>query len=491
MTMDPKLAARVAAKFEEGRSKTAAGLPPFEKGSPPPGGGFPPGGGGGDGGVTRNIPKDHPFDPRALKPMAKALWATSVSLGHALAAYQHLNRLKSATISPDGMLGGRGYVMSVKDARQRLFNACEALSSIADTLFDEIRGPHWLPKLAQLDPNDAEDVSRFIDESDEILDNPEEMAEKNLDKIEKANDGPEKAPEPEEPDEEPEEDDADDEEDDGEEEEDDEESEASKLPSEGTGKQASVKDETWLWKEARRRNRWLQKQALKLAHLEVNRELEANSSIPVDSLPGPRVNDLDRGNQLGPYGSFNRDERPSDDWTEGDAEFMYHYEGENEYRQAQSGMPSDSTPTEGYDFGIGYGARGQGAGGYENPSGEGNGTKGVWGPQSGLPGSPSSSVGDAQPVVDVNLNERLAIESLLPGDDQEPVARSDYYPGWKGNLVQAESGLPQEVTTPTEQSVSLMDTGYVQEDASTPYTRYDFTTPSHRDDPLHNWPSEG
>ncbi len=464
MTMDSKLAARVAAKFKQDRVKTAAGLPPFEKGSPPPGGG--------DGGVTRSIPKDHPFDPRALKPMAKALWATSVSLGHALAAYQHLNRLKSATISPDGMLGGRGYVMSVKDARQRLFNACEALSSIADTLFDEIRGPHWLPKLAQLDPNDAEDVSRFIDESDEILDNPEEVAEKNLDKIEQANDGPDKGSDDEEDEDGP-----------------DEELEGSKLPSEGTFKQASMaSDKAWL--AARRRNRQVQKRFLKLAHLEVNRELEANSSLPVDSLPGPRVNDLDRGNQLGPYGSFNRDERPSD-WTEGDADFMYHYEGENEFRQAQSGLPSDSTPAEGFDFGIGYGARGQGAGRYENPSGEGNGTKGVWGPQSGLPGSPSSSVGDVQPIVDVNLNERLAIKSLLPGDDQEPVARSDYFPGWKGNLVQAESGLPQEVLTPTEQSVSVMDTGYVQEDTSTPYVRYDFTTPSHRDDPLHNWPSEG
>lgn len=487
--MDPKLAARVAERF---RSRTAAGLPPaFEKGGPPSEGMPPPPGAG----PTRNIPKDHPFDPRALKPMAKALWASSVSLGHALAAYQHLNRLKSATISPDGMIGGRGYVMNIKDARQRLFNACEALSSIADTLFDEIQGPHWLPKLAQLDPNDAEDVSRFIEESDEILDNPEEAAEKNLDRIEKANDGPEKAKASDDEDGE-DKDDESDEEDDEDEEGAEGDPEASKLPSEGTGKQASVSHGSdWIWTEARRRSLWVRKQAralqkelIKTAHLEMNRELEANSSLPVDSLPGPRVNDLDRGNQLGPYGSFNRDEVPSDNWAEGEKEFVYHYEGENDYRQAQSGLPADSTPTEGYDFGIGYGARGQGAGGYENPSGEGNGTKGVWGPQSGLPGSPSSSVGDAQPVVDVNLNERLA--SLLPGDDQDPVARSDYFPGWKGNLVQAEAGLPQDVTAPTEQSVSVMDTGYVQEDTTTPYARYDYTTPSYRDDPLHT-PSEG
>lgn len=458
--MDSKLAARVVAKY---RVKTA-GLPPFEEGSspaatPPPGGG-----------TTRNIPKDHPFDPRALKPMAKALWASSVALGHALASYQHLSRLKSGTISPDGMLGGRGYVMSVKDARQRLFSACEALSSIADTLSDEIQGPHWLPKLAQLDPNDAEDVSRFIEESGDILDNPEEVAERNLDMIEQENDGPGKTPrkKPEE-----------------------EEAEASEMPDGGASmpssgsrlpaKQASETDPVELWLRVRKQQR------------RAAREVTADSSINVDALPGPRVNDLDRGNQLGPYGSFNRDEIPSDNWAEGEREYVYQHEYENDYREttAQSAMPSDDTPTEGYDYGLGYGAHGQGAGGYANPSGEGNGTKGVWGPHSTLPGTPPQSVGDTTPVVDVELNERRANPSSLPGDTEESVARTDYFPGWKGNLVQSESELPQGISAPVEQDVSLVDTGYVSEDVETPYVRYDDSTSTLRQDPLHNWPSEG
>ena len=104
----------------------------------------------------RNIPKNHEFDPKALKPMSRMLWAMSVSLGHALTAYRQFTKLKSVTVSPDGMLGGQGYVMSVKDIRQKLYEACEDLSAISDTIHDEINGPHWLPKLSQLDDSDFE-----------------------------------------------------------------------------------------------------------------------------------------------------------------------------------------------------------------------------------------------------------------------------------------------------------------------------------------------
>lgn len=439
---------RVAAAYAGGHQKTAT-FPPFSKnGPPPPPTGVPT--------QKRNIPQDHQYDPKALKPMAKTLWAASVALGHALTAYRHLSRLKSTTVSPDGMLGGRGYVMPVKDARQKLFDACENLSSIADTLHDEITGPHWKSKLAQLDENDAEDVERFVEESQEILDNPEDEAEEKMTAIEEENDEPK----------------------------------ASKLPGGGAAEESEAQAPSM--------------SSDKEPGMKQARVKAANSSLPVEALPGPRVDSLDRAEQVGPWGSYNLDERPSDNWDEGEHDPLYHYEGENDFREAQSTMPEDDTPTEAWDFGIGMGAHGQGAGGYENPSDEGAGTKGVWGPHSYLPGTPPGSVNDATPMVDVQLNERHALLStLLPGDTDEPVARSDYYPGWKGNLVQsdapwnlacgpmAESGLPQEVTVPADHDVSLVDTGYVHEDIETPYARYDYTTHNYRADPLHPWPSEG
>ena len=67
--------------------------------------------------AARKIPANHAFDPKAIKPLVKMLWATSVALGHTLTAHRQFSRLKSVAFSPDGMVGGRGYVMGVKDAK--------------------------------------------------------------------------------------------------------------------------------------------------------------------------------------------------------------------------------------------------------------------------------------------------------------------------------------------------------------------------------------
>lgn len=194
---------REAEETHEPRVKTAA-FPPFSKNGPPPSpdGNDAPidGGTGGPSGSRRNIPTGHQFDPRALKPMSKALFATSVGLGNALTAYRHLNRLKSTTVSPDGMLGGRGYVMAVPEVRKRLYEAIESLSSIADTLYDEIQAPHWKPQLGMLDPNEAGDVSRLIEEAQGILASPEDQANAEIEEIETENDGGEEADMAEDPD---------------------------------------------------------------------------------------------------------------------------------------------------------------------------------------------------------------------------------------------------------------------------------------------------
>ena len=114
----------------------------------------------------------------------------------------------------------------------------------------------------------------------------------------------------------------------------------------------------------------------------------------------------------------------------------------------------------------------------------------MWGPHSGLPGTPSGASGDEAAVLDVNLNDRRALLDSLPGDTAPPVARSDYYPGEKDNQVQGESELPGEASPWHEEEFSLVDTYTNNEDLETPYVRYDYTTPSFRDDPLHNWPQE-
>lgn len=489
-------------RFKRADIRTAS-FPPFSKSGPPE----PPGGP-----SKRNIPKDHPFDARALKPMSQALWAASVALGHALTAYRQISRLKSAAVSPDGMLGGRGYVLDIKEARKKLYDACEALSLISDTLYDEIQAPHWKPRLAQLDEDDAEDVSRFVEESQEILEDPEADAEKEMKAIEDDEGGEKKTKEPP-----------------------PEKEQSSEMPMAGPSEEAgppkpqekesalrgrpflaavfdggglslddtqtavdTVVDKATGLVFSRKASEEIpvdppqpSNKPATMAERVVARLKAANSSLPVDTLPGgPRVDHLRPEGGDGPAGSYNEDERIEDLDSAPWDEYDYVSEWENDLREAESMTPSDpDTKTEGWDFGLGYGAEGQGAGGYENPTEEG---RGVWGPHSGLPGAPGGSSGDTTPMVDVSLNERNALLSTLPGDTAPPVARSDYYDGAKNNLVQGESGLPEEASPWESEDIPVdIDTGYISEDVQTPYVRYDFTTPSYRDDPLHNWPQEG
>lgn len=394
----------------------------------------------------RDIPKDHPYDPKALKPLSKALFAASVALGHTLSAYRHFSQLKSTTVSPDGKIGGKGYVMDMAEIRRKLWEASEALSAVSDAIHDEINAPHWQPKLALLDENDAEDVSRFVEEAEQVLDNPEEEAEEHVESIEKEND----------------------------------DASGSELPGGGGDAQSEAKlnDQPGVGKQARLKMAatlmnfgalertvtpeeavafYRENESWKEQVLQQVRERSAGLDAQTG---GPRVDDRDPGAGEGPFNSFNPvDDATGDSWGYsggvGNGEYDYPSDWDNDLHQASlewagSALPYDpNTPTEGRDFGIGFGAHGQAE---EN--------LGDWSPHSGLPGIPWQSVGDTTPAIDGRLNERHAIESL-PGDVAEPVARMDYYRGDKGNLVQTAEAAPSET------DLSMMDTQYVHEDLDT------------------------
>lgn len=429
-------------------------------------------------GLARNIPKGHEFDKRALKPLSKALWASTVALGHALTAYRHLSRLKSTTISPDGQMGGQGYVMKLGDMRHKLFEASEALSTISDTIYDEITAPHWKPKLAQLNEDDQDDISRFVEEAQGVMENPEGEAEEAEEAIETSKAKPKKLPGVEE--------------------------DSSSLPT-GSGPQSEPESKTPKVKIASAGIRPPGLTDRQWVHeFYTNRgayALYSNSSIPVDELSGPRVNHLGPGTGTGLYGEFNQDTLPQDessadgggisrrDDTGEDYDYTSEYENEMP-STASSVTPMDTdTPTDADDFGIGYGAKGDGSSGYGNPSGEAD-DKGVWGPQSGLPGSPGQSSGDTTHlIVEDKLNPRQAgiatfedLYSYARLPDSGPPARSDYFPGKKDNMVSVgTSELPASPRVEGIGGQSIMNTYYVNEDMDSEYERYDHTTKTLRE----------
>ena len=125
----------------------------------------------------REISPEYQFNPANLKPLAQTLRASLMAMGHCLSAYSTFTRIKSATVSPDGALGGRGYIQKIAEMRRNFMNCAEALSSLSDTLYDEINAPHWNPAIEEQDPRERQQVQDIMEGVEEIRDNPEEWAE--------------------------------------------------------------------------------------------------------------------------------------------------------------------------------------------------------------------------------------------------------------------------------------------------------------------------
>lgn len=127
--------------------------------------------------TEREISADYKFDPINLRPLAQTLRATLMALGHATSAYNQFTKIKSARVSPDGSLGGRGYIQKIAEMRRAYMNCVEALSAISDTIYDEVNAPHWNPALAGQDPRERQKVQEIMEGVEEIREDPEDWAE--------------------------------------------------------------------------------------------------------------------------------------------------------------------------------------------------------------------------------------------------------------------------------------------------------------------------
>lgn len=127
--------------------------------------------------VERNIKKDFIFNAQELEPLSKSLRSGLMALGHVTSCYNTFVKIKSRNISPDGNLGGLGYIMEISDIRKNLMNCIEALSAVTDCMYDEILAPHWNPDEDTLTPRDRENVISIVEQIKDIHSDPEEYAE--------------------------------------------------------------------------------------------------------------------------------------------------------------------------------------------------------------------------------------------------------------------------------------------------------------------------
>ena len=133
---------------------------------------------GGVGPSKRELIDGFEYKIKQAEPLALTLRATLMALGHAASAQNIFVKIKSAEISPDGALGGRGYIQKIADMRRQYMNVVEALSALSDTIHDELKAPHWHPDAENGGARERDEVHQIMQDADAIQKDPEGWAEK-------------------------------------------------------------------------------------------------------------------------------------------------------------------------------------------------------------------------------------------------------------------------------------------------------------------------
>jgi hypothetical protein len=120
---------------------------------------------------TRNL-SGFDYEPSKAKHLKRSLHNMNVALGTLLAAMKDLSLLRGSEVTPDGMLGGRGFVMPFKELKGKLNEAIGYLSDITDTIADELTNPKW-----KLSRKEVGEVHKEKKEIEETVDDAEDTIE--------------------------------------------------------------------------------------------------------------------------------------------------------------------------------------------------------------------------------------------------------------------------------------------------------------------------
>ena len=131
------------------------------------------------GGSRRNL-DGFVYDISKAKILKRSLHNINVSLGTLISTLKEVTMLRGSEITPDGMLGGRGFIMSFKDMKGHITDAVRNLSDVTDTISDELTNPKWglsneEVKKVKKEKEDVEDKVEIMEETVDQL--PPEDAE--------------------------------------------------------------------------------------------------------------------------------------------------------------------------------------------------------------------------------------------------------------------------------------------------------------------------
>ena len=86
------------------------------------------------GSVRREIPEDFKYNKKKLKHLKHILHNVNIALGTLVSALNEFSRVKGPDISPDGLIGGLGYVLPVKDIKESLKTAALVAFAITSSV---------------------------------------------------------------------------------------------------------------------------------------------------------------------------------------------------------------------------------------------------------------------------------------------------------------------------------------------------------------------
>jgi hypothetical protein len=123
-------------------------------------------------GLRREISDDFKYDKKKLKHLHRILHNVNIAVGTLGSALAEFSRVKGPTISPDGMLGGLGYIMPIKNVKEVITNSVHSLSEVADSIADELSNPHWNAEDDKETKEVLKEKEKVEEETQEVLDAP-------------------------------------------------------------------------------------------------------------------------------------------------------------------------------------------------------------------------------------------------------------------------------------------------------------------------------
>jgi len=123
--------------------------------------------------ATREGLEGFAFKEKGLNTIANTYKNLASAFYHMVKASNLFSKCKSSQVSPDGKLGGKGYVQPIRGIRNSFSESINVMSELLDTFYDEVNSPYWKKQTYEDNPI----VKDILSDADKLIDRAEDIEE--------------------------------------------------------------------------------------------------------------------------------------------------------------------------------------------------------------------------------------------------------------------------------------------------------------------------